>query len=81
MTNKNCHVSSEYKYIAQYITQYISQFNCDIYRDIDQSLIQGHAWMLKHSNMSPEDFEKKMSAGFAIRRPVARTGANYDTRN
>ena len=42
MTNKNCHVSSEYKYIAQYITQYIAQFNCDIYRDIDQSLIQGH---------------------------------------
>jgi len=59
MTNKNCHVSSEYKYIAQYITQYITQLNCDIYRDIDQSLIQGHAWMLKHSTCRQKILVKK----------------------
>ena len=73
MTNKNCHVSSEYKYIAQYITQYISQFKLRYisrYRPITNPRSCMDA---KTLNMSPEDFGQKKcqpDSRFADRWPV-----------
>ena len=64
-----------------YYFRFILRYRDILYCNIDQSLIQSHACMHTYSHAARWLWQKNLSAGFAIRGPVARTGANYDTRN